>query len=150
MPKVNLTLSSEYHLYALTAVFNVSKPPIYDVAIFDTGSATSSITKGLAEKLGVNLYNLPSKLIAGSTGIRKFRCISKIDIMLLSSKTVTLQDVAILENTHKEVPMKRNGMKVGNDIFEASVPNILGLDFLVALKGKAIISPSENLAYIEW
>jgi hypothetical protein len=150
MPRVDLTLSPEYKLYILTTLFHVSANAENATAIFDSGSAGSSITERLAEKLKVNLNNLQSRMVSGVTGIRKVRYISKMDVILPNFIVITLPDVSVLENIHKEVTKKTNGIKVGKSVLEASVPNILGLDFLIALKGTAVIKPSENLAYIEW
>ncbi|MCL4421038.1 MAG: hypothetical protein M1477_05050 [Candidatus Thermoplasmatota archaeon] len=145
MPKVDLTLSSEYKLYTLPVTYHVSKATATGTAVFDSGSAGSSITERLAEKLNVDLKNLPYRTVSGVTGIQSYKLISQIDIMLPNSKVVTLQNVTVLEDVHKEKVKKINGIKVGTNVLKASVPNLLGLDFLTQLNGTIVISPAKKI-----
>lgn len=150
MPKINLTLSPEHKLYTLPVTFYSAPKFMQGVAIFDSGSAGTSITSSIASGLDIEVSSLPRKPVSGVTGIKQTPVIMKIDIILPSTKVVTLNDVTILEDVHKEDVRRKHGILVSREVIRAAVPNLLGLDFLKELGGTLVISPAKNEAYIEW
>ncbi len=150
MPRINLTLSPEHKLYTLPVTFYSAPRFTQGVAIFDSGSAGTSITGSIASGLGIEVNLLSKKPVSGVTGIKNIPVITKLDVILPSTKVVTLNDVTILEDVYKENVKKKHGIQVSREVLRAALPNLLGLDFLEELRGTLVISPAKNEAYIEW
>lgn len=152
MPQIPLTLDPNLKLFATSVTFfknGIFKPTI---CVVDSGSEVTSITEELMTDLKITDADLSEKIrVAGVTGIGYNRTVNELDIILpINTKVVKVKNVAILTSPRIEKTVKKQGMKIGIDVIRAAVPNLLGLDFLDALKGTLHISYNSNNSYIEW
>ena len=148
--KLQLQLDRQSGLPILPVALTYNGKSIYRLAVVDTGSTSSSITLETAKLLDIDLELTNRGKIVGVSGIKETPVISEIGVIILEvGKIINLKEIHILDDVKITHPEKRSGIKIGERIEQATIPNLLGLDFLKESGAKLVISFKQQEFYIE-
>lgn len=148
MSTIELEWDQSTKLFRLPILVGINNPqfipiggkPLFTKALFylDTGSSVSGITDEEISKISINVESLPTEQIAGIGGFTQGRILYNVTFTVFANsvpKTVNLPKVNVMPSKiSKKVETGRGIYKKRGEIAGKMI-NLVGIDFLEALKG---------------
>lgn len=119
--------------------------------VLDTGTGVSAISDLVAAQLGVDIGSLEMRDTGGVTAVEKRPRLRDVAFWIVGDDVarIELDEALVLTEVHRKARTGKSGWE-RRPSTRLVAPCLFGMDALTALKGRAILNPSQAEGWIEW